>query len=443
MIPNTNAYWLANAHVPVPLLVGYPCAIAADLALVHLEIRDGVIAQILPGDQPPPSSAPIVDLNRGQVWCCFIDLHTHLDKGHIWERSPNPTGTFEDALRIVASDSHAHWRSEDVYRRMEFGLKCSYAHGTSAIRTHIDSSGEQARISLDVFKTLKAQWADRLTLQAVSLVPLDYFMTPAGEQLADQMAAVGGVLGGLPMMGEELDAQLDRVFTLATERHLDLDLHTDESDDPNAVTLRHVAMAVLRHGFTGQVVCGHCCSLAVQSPEESLKTIQAVKQARIGIVSLPLCNLYLQGRNPIDGQRLVESIAPRQTPRWRGVTLLHELKHYGVAVAIASDNCRDPFHAYGDHDGLEVYSQSVRIAQLDAPHGDWCRAITTTPADLMRLPTLGRIGVGLPADLIVFKARYFSELLSRPQSDRIVLRQGKAIDTTLPDYTELDDLITR
>jgi cytosine deaminase len=125
------------------------------------------------------------------------------------------------------------------------------------------------------------------------------------------------------------------------------------------------------------------------------------------------------------------------------VTLLHELKHAGVRVAIASDNCRDPFFGFGDHDGLEVFTQGVRIAQLDSPYGDWCRVITTTPADLMGLPQIGRIGVGLSADLVLFKARYFSELLSRPQGDRIVLRQGKPIDSTLPDYAELDDLLLR
>jgi len=57
------------------------------------------------------------------------------------------------------------------------------------------------------------------------------------------------------------------------------------------------------------------------------------------------------------------------------------------------------------------------------------------------LQNVGRIGVGLPADLILFKARNFSELLSRSQRDRTVLRQGKEIDTTLPDYRELDDLL--
>jgi cytosine deaminase len=61
----------------------------------------------------------------------------------------------------------------------------------------------------------------------------------------------------------------------------------------------------------------------------------------------------------------------------------------------------------------------------------------------MDLPTVGRIGVGLPADLVLFKARRYSELLSRSQHDRTVLRAGKAIDTTLPDYAELDDVLTK
>ncbi|MFM8299776.1 MAG: cytosine deaminase, partial [Microcystis aeruginosa] len=47
----------------------------------------------------------------------------------------------------------------------------------------------------------------------------------------------------------------------------------------------------------------------------------------------------------------------------------------------------------------------------------------------------------LEANLLIFKARYFSELLSRPQWDRLVIRRGLSIDTTLPDYQELDDLV--
>ena len=59
----------------------------------------------------------------------------------------------------------------------------------------------------------------------------------------------------------------------------------------------------------------------------------------------------------------------------------------------------------------------------------------------MGLEAAGRIAVGLPADLVLFEARRYSELLSRPQTDRIVLRQGRPIDTTLPSYRELDALL--
>jgi cytosine deaminase len=434
MIFDANHYWIRNAHVPASLVMSGNRWTTRKpptdhLLAIDLEIVDGMISTILAAGTYEQYSYPSIDLRGGMVLACFVDLHTHLDKGHIWGRAANPDGTFASALTTVKADAQKNWDAEDVYRRMEFGLKCSYAHGTKALRTHIDSLGEQGVMSFGLFKALREQWSDRLILQAVSLVSLDYFLTPEGEKLADLVAEVDGILGGVAYMNPEIEAQLDRVFALAKERKLFLDFHADETDDPDSITLRKIAEAAIRHRYRNKTVCGHCCSLAVQTEADANETIALVKKAGIGIVSLPMCNLYLQGRTP------------GKTPRWRGVTLLHELKQAKVPVAIASDNCRDPFFAYGDHDALEVFTQSVRIAQLDRPYGDWANAITITPADLMGLPNVGRIGVGLPADLVLFKARNYSELLSRSQHDRIVLRNGKAIDTTLPDYAELDDLI--
>jgi cytosine/creatinine deaminase len=430
---HASTYWLTNAHVPIALLQEPEPEILAQqtqegLSLVDIQVSDGKIAAITPAARGNRNDLPALDLRGGQVWCCFVDLHTHLDKGHIWGRASNPDGRFETAIATVQADREKNWDAEDVYRRMEFGLKCSYGHGTKAIRTHIDAWGKQAQISLDVFNTLKKQWADRLMLQVATIVGIEAFESSQGEKLADHVAEVGGLLGGFPQMNPDLDAQLDRVFSLAKDRNLNLDFHTDENDSPDSITLRHVAQATIRHQYEGRVVCGHCCSLAVQSPEVANQTMNLVKQAGIGIVSLPMCNLYLQDRSP------------GRTPHWRGITLLHELKQQGIPVAIGSDNCRDPFHGFGDHDALEVFSLSAKIAHLDAPYGNWSQAITTTPADLMGLPQVGRLAVGLPADLILFKGRNFSELLSRSQHDRTVLRNGKPIDRTLPDYAELDDL---
>lgn len=167
----------------------------------------------------------------------------------------------------------------------------------------------------------------------------------------------------------------------------------------------------------------------MQDQQTVNETIALVKQANIGIVSLPMCNLYLQDR------------VTHRTPRWRGVTLVHELETAGVSVALASDNCRDPFYGFGDHDMLQVFSMGTKISHLDTPYGDWIASVTSRPASLMGLPNSGQVAIGQPADLVLFKARSYSELLSRPQSDRTVIRNGVKIDITLPDYSELDDLL--
>jgi cytosine deaminase len=140
-----------------------------------------------------------------------------------------------------------------------------------------------------------------------------------------------------------------------------------------------------------------------------------------------MCNMFLQDRQA------------GRTPRWRGVTALHELKRAGVNVMIASDNTRDPFYPFGDMDMMEVWREGVRILHLDYPFADWADTVNAAPARAMGLD-LGYLLPGAPADMILTKARDFTELLARPQSDRIVLRGGEASAAAPPDYAELDGL---
>ena len=107
-----------------------------------------------------------------------------------------------------------------------------------------------------------------------------------------------------------------------------------------------------------------------------------------------------------------------------------------IAGALASDNTRDPFYGYGDLDLLETFTQAVRIAHLDRPIGDWPAAVARTPAAIMGLEA-GVIRTGAKADLIICEGRTFDEVLSPLQ---IVLHDGQPIDTTPPDYHELDEL---
>ena len=432
MISSDKPYWLTNAHIPESLIPqnNYNQKTREGLCLVDLLIEQGKIRQVVPTNTIQYNDIEQINLYQKIILPCFIDLHTHIDKGHIWERSPNLDGTFDTALQTAIDDGQKYWQTEDLERRMEFSLKSAYAHGTKAIRTHIDSFAQQADISWQVLIDLQQKWQDKIMLQGVSLVSLDYYQTDPGVTLADKIQEVDGILGGVAYTNPELDRQLDTIFRLATARNLDLDFHADENSDRNSTCLQKIAQTAIRHQFSGNITCGHCCSLAVQPPEILAKTIDLVKQAQIAIVSLPMCNLYLQDR------RVAGS-----TPYWRGVTKVHELQKRDIPVAFASDNTRDPFYGFGDLDMLEVWSQAVKIAHLDTPYGNWIDSVTKTPAQVMNLSDAGTIEPGLPADLIIFKARYFSELLSRSHHDRIVLRNGQEIDTSLPDYAELDDLL--
>ncbi|MEL6584455.1 MAG: cytosine deaminase [Pseudomonadota bacterium] len=417
-LPSGAPYTLKNVSVPACVLGQSGDLITTDITIDGRLISEGTGVE--------------VDAKGGILLPAFIDMHTHLDKGHIWGRAPNPDGTFMGALTTVGEDRAANWSAEDVRARMSFSLKCAYAHGTRAIRTHLDSIPPQDGISFPVFRELQADWAGKIDLQAVCLVGIDKVEaepTPAFTQTADIVAATkGGVLGCVTYPTDDLADRLRSFFAMATARELAADFHVDETGDPSVATLRTIAEVVLETSFDAPVTVGHCCSLAVQDASEADRTLDLVAEASLNVVSLPMCNLYLQDRDP------------GRTPRWRGITLVHEMKARGINVSFASDNTRDPFYAYGDMDMIEVMREATRIGHLDHTGSDWPQAFCANPAKAtgFAAPSLAP---GAPADFTLTRARSWTEFFARPQADRIVIRGGQPINRTLPDYAELDALM--
>ena len=420
-LPTDGNLLLANARLPL-----------SDTQDADIAVANGVISSITPaGTALNPSNA--YDCNGGLVLPAFVDVYAHLDKGHIWPRQPNPDGSSQGALLAVKADREARWSAHDVGRRIDFALRCAYAHGAAAIRTHLDSAPPQHRITWPAFEAARDRWQGRIELQAVALIGPEQLLDQVLlDEIATTVKSAGGILGGsVGAFGRAKEA-IASVVAAADRHGLDLDLHIDESQDPAARSLRLLADAVIETGYRGRVLAGHCCSLAIHGDAEARETIARVAEAGIAVVSLPMCNLYLQDRQA------------RRTPRWRGVTLIQELQAAGVPVCLASDNTRDPFYAYGDLDALEVLRESARIAHLDHPSDAafaWTRAIGARPARIAGFAHGAELRPGAPADLVILRARNWTELMARPQSDRIVLRRGRPIDTTPPDYRELDDLM--
>jgi cytosine/creatinine deaminase len=394
-------------------------------ALADVSVDTGKIAGVAAAGQTAPN-----DLGGRIVLPAFVDCHTHLDKGHIWPRSPNPDGSFMGALNQVGVDRAAHWSAEDVAARMDFALRCAYAYGTKAIRTHLDCVAPQDDISWSVFTAMRDKWRGKIELQAACLTGIEQNRDRAWHGgLVKKVAAAGGVLGTVTYMVPDLEILLDDMFRGAMDHGLELDFHADETDAVDSVTLRKIAEAAERNDFQGRILIGHCCALSRQPDDEVKRTLDAVAKRNISIVSLPMCNMYLQDRR-----------ADQTTPRWRGVTLLHEMKARGINVCVASDNTRDPFYAYGDLDMMETYRMATRTIHFDHPVADWPKTIGSNAAKAMGIDA-GTIKVGAPADFVLCKGRSWTELLSRPEASRIVVRNGKAVSTTLPDYSELDHLM--
>lgn len=436
--PSAGAFRLQAAMVPDGTFTLTPdraestalCRDRDGAARLDIDIgADGLVCAVAPsGQTAAPPGAVTIALDGSQVWPGLVDAHAHIDKAHTWSRAPNADGTLGGARLAAKQDRAAGWHYDDVYRRMDFALRCAYAHGTVATRTHLDSQEGRTEPSWSAFLALREAWAGRMTVQGTLTLGIAKLLGPWGDRVADWAATHGLRLGPVVYDGPDLPAQLDRAFTLAEAHGLDLDFHVDETDDPAADGLTRIADAVMARGFRHAVLCSHACSLARRPAAAARETIGKLRDAGIGIISLPMTNLYLQDRDPL------------ATPRWRGITLLRELKAAGVAIALAGDNVRDAFHPFGDHDLLDVFRDAVRLGHLDLPIGDWPGAITTTAAAMLGLTGQGRIVAGAAADLVIFAGRDYTEVLARHGRDRTVLRGGRAIASVPPDYRELDPL---
>lgn len=397
-----------------------------------IEVAEEKVVSVHPANESTHSLD--FDFNNSILLPGFLDSHTHLDKAHSWNRAPNRSGTFAEALENLSQDKE-YWTEEDVYQRANYSLACAYAYGTVALRTHVDTGLPWAERSYKALSRLKNAWAGRVELQMVSLASVAEYATKTGAALADLPVNYGAhAIGGMTIMNPELDKQLDCMMQLAVERGVGLDFHVDENNLESVNCLKSIAEAIIRNEFPHTVVCGHCCNLAVKPLELQLETLRLVEESKLKVVSLPMCNLYLQDRR-VAGDAI-------QTPYWRGVTLAHEFMERGVPFACASDNVRDAFYAYGDFDMLEVYRESVRIAHLDRKLQESIAVATSAPADLMDLSEagFGTVDIDAPARFTILEASSMSELLSRPLIPRALFRGSRLEAFDLPDYAEIGPL---
>ena len=490
----STAKRLSNVRVPVALLP-HNSGLSADaegLILCDVAIdSQGKISAVKAATGK--ASIGAIDCGGAVLVSCFTDAHTHMVKTHAHPRTRNPTGSVSDALAIELEDQ-PRWaacpccrplafaaggaananadadescvpcpKATDVLRRMDFALASAYHHGTRAVRTHLDgTSVPDAKTRATVYAAFAAnrtKWGRRgLEVQGVANLYLPLWAQPALAEahVAEAVKYEGVLLGaycgnvnGTP--AHETEAAFDALFSYAQTHTLAVDLHIDETNDTECCGLRPLVTSLKKaraKGYAQPVLLGHCTSLAIVSPawrDEVVRGLSGI--ADVTVVCNPSTNLGLQDRrgSAVPHCAPVDAGTPR-TPLWRGVTSIQELSASGVLVGAASDNVRDHWHAYGDYDGLSTWKGAITLGHLDtAPsEGAWAHIVSDAPAKAMGLMAADACAftAGSAADLILFPdANRLSEVLSRPQADRIVLRGGRVQQSALPSYRELDDLV--
>jgi cytosine deaminase len=390
--------------------------------IVDVEIVDGVIGQVLPaaaGDAPPATGAAgdapavggagDVDLSGQVLLASFVEPHAHLDKALTASLGRNLTGDLAGAIAAM-DDLRAVTTPAHIIARAEAALRIHLAYGTTHIRTHVNVLSDVGLAGMEAMIEVRERWRGVIDLQLVALVN-----DTSGPLLRAALKVGADVAGGCPHMEDDPDRAVAACLDAAGEAGVPMDLHTDETLSPAALSLRTMADLVLRTGFGHGVTASHCVSLAMQPVETQREISELVAAAGIAVVALPQTNLFLQGRDQ-----------PVATPR--GLTAVAALRRAGATVAAGGDNLRDPFHLVGRGDALEVAALMITCGHLDPAAA--LDTVTGQARVAMGLPAV-TLTPGAPADLVAMPASDLLDALGIAGAERTVWRDGRVVARTV------------
>jgi cytosine deaminase len=333
-----------------------------------------------------------IDLEGRLVLPGFVDTHIHLDKACLLGRCGHEHGSLSDAIRAVSAMKR-DFTVEDVYARGARVLERAIVHGTTRMRTHVEIDPRIDLRSFEAVKALKRDYAWALDLSLCVFPQEGLTNDPGAEELLLRALRDGGdVIGGCPYTDTDPNAHLARIFDLAQEFDVDVDLHLDFDLDPSWSHLEEVCRQTEQRGYQGRVAIGHVTKLSALPPERLKPAVERLANTGVAVTVLPATDLYLMGRD-----------ATHNVPR--GITLAHKLVASGVLCSVATNNVLNPFTPFGDASLLRMANFYANVAHASVGEFDTCLdLVTELPARLMNLKNYG-LNVGNRADLVVLDTR--------------------------------------
>ncbi|MFV0257327.1 MAG: amidohydrolase family protein [Acidimicrobiales bacterium] len=372
-----------------------------------------------PAGGDPARLSPVaggVDVHQLDGWLllpAFAEPHAHLDKALTAELVPNPGGDLAGAIEAwIAASRRGQFTPDSVTERASAALELLISHGVTAVRSHVNAVPEVGAGFVTAVRDAARRYDGLIDVQIVAL-PLSPLVGPGGADaraaLHQAIAAGVDVIGGCPHLDDDPVGQIDYLLDVADDAGLPLDLHTDETLNPEMLSLADLARRVLSRGFDRGVTASHCVSLGVQAPQVQADVAAAVADAGIGVVALPQTNLYLQARD-----------RPSAPPR--GLTAVSALVEAGATVAAGADNVQDPFNLVGRSDPLETAALMV-MAGHRLP-GEAMAMISGAARRVMGLAPV-ELTPGRPADLLAIDAPSVRAAIAQGPLNRMVFRAGR------------------
>ena len=358
----------------------------ADKPTVDVGIDKGRIAAIEPN---LAAEGEQIDVEGRLVTPGFVETHIHLDKSCILDRCNSEKGDLGEAIEEVAK-AKKEFTPEDVYNRGKKTLEKCILNGTTQMRTHVEVDPGIGLRGLEGILPLIEEYKWAIDIE-ICIFPQEGLLNNPGtdELMVEALKKGGSVVGAAPYTDSDPHAQIDRVFQMAQEFGIDIDMHLDFGPDPSELDLNYVCELTDKFNYGGRVAIGHVNKLSVMDSKRFKEKTQHMADSGVALTVLPSTDLFLMGRH-------------QDHSIMRGVTPVHRLLHEGVNCSLSTNNVLNPFTPFGDCSLIRMANLYANICQVGARDDivECYEMITNRAAKLMRLDDYG-LEVGKWADLVV------------------------------------------
>ncbi len=399
-----------------------------------IAVKDGRIVEVQ--ESICADSHKVIDAEHQLLTTPFVDSHFHMDSTLSYGLPRvNESGTLLEGIALWG-ELRPTLTGDEIRQRALDLCQWSIARGTLAIRTHVDIS-DASLLAVDVLKDVQVQMRPWLDLQLVAFPQDGYLRNPNAQQNLLRALDKGvEVIGGIPHFERTARDGYESVVQLceiAADKGLMVDMHCDESDDPNSRFIEELAKQTHRLKMQDRVCGSHLTSMHSMDNYFVSKLIALIKESGVHAIANPLINITLQGRHDT-------------YPKRRGMTRVQEMLATGINVAFGHDCVMDPWYSLGSHDMLEVAHMGLHVEQMtgQAQMRDCFDAITHNGARVMQLTSYG-LTPGCHADFIILQCKSMVDALRLRPARLYVIRRGKIISKTQPQiaHITLDDTNTR